>query len=83
MPVSLGQRSILNPLSWNLTIDSIVIAVTGSMSIGTLMVQLVNCLGSLNLLFSEVELLTSVESFNGKYSVLIERLSETIRIDPR
>ncbi|CAF1166593.1 unnamed protein product [Rotaria sordida] len=42
MPISLGQRSIPSPLSWNLTIDSTVIVVTGSMSIGTLIVQLVN-----------------------------------------
>ena len=45
MPVSLGQRSIPSPLSWNLTIDSTIVVVTGSMSIGTVMVQLVNRLG--------------------------------------
>jgi len=73
MPVSLGQRSIIDPNSWNLTIDSTVIVVTGSMSIGTLMVQLVNCLGSLNLLFSEAGLLMNVENFNEKYSFLIDR----------
>ncbi|CAF2936561.1 unnamed protein product [Rotaria sp. Silwood2] len=42
MPILSGQRSIPTPLSWNLTIDSTVVVVTGSMSIGALMVQLVN-----------------------------------------
>ncbi|CAF0869949.1 unnamed protein product [Rotaria sp. Silwood1] len=42
MPIPLGQRSIPSPSSWNLTIDSTVLVVTGSMSIGALMVQLVN-----------------------------------------
>jgi hypothetical protein len=45
MPVSLGERFVPDPLPWNLTIDSTVVVVTGSMSIGTLMVQLVNRLG--------------------------------------
>ena len=45
MPVALGQPSIPSPLSWNLTIDSTTLVVTGSMSIGTVMVQLVNRLG--------------------------------------
>ena len=45
MPVALGQPSIPSPLSWNLTIDATTLVVTGSMSIGTVMVQLVNRLG--------------------------------------
>jgi hypothetical protein len=45
MPVSLNQRSIPKPLSWNLTIDSTIVVVTGSMTIGSVMVQLVNRLG--------------------------------------
>ncbi|CAM4941863.1 unnamed protein product [Rotaria socialis] len=42
MPVSQWQRSIASELSWNLTIDSTAIVVTGSMSIGTVIMQLVN-----------------------------------------
>ncbi|CAF4136359.1 unnamed protein product, partial [Rotaria magnacalcarata] len=42
MPVSQWQRSMARELSWNLTIDSIAIVVTGSMSIATVMMQLVN-----------------------------------------
>jgi hypothetical protein len=45
MPILLEQKLIPSPLSWNLTIDSTVVVVTGSMSIGTLMVELVNRLG--------------------------------------
>ena len=45
MPILLQQPTIPNPLSWNLTVDSTVLVVTGSMSIGTVMVQLVNRLG--------------------------------------
>ncbi|CAF4765702.1 unnamed protein product [Rotaria sp. Silwood2] len=44
MPISLNQPSIPKPLSWNLTIDSTTVVVTGSMTIGSVMVQLVNCL---------------------------------------
>ncbi|CAF0861801.1 unnamed protein product [Rotaria sordida] len=44
MPIPLNQPSIPKPLSWNLTIDSTTIVVTGSMTIGSVMVQLVNCL---------------------------------------
>lgn len=46
MPVSLSQRSMPPPLSWNLTIDSTVLVVHGSMTVGAVMVQLVNHLGS-------------------------------------
>ena len=46
MPISVNQRSIPKPISWNLTIDSTIVAVTGSMTIGSVMVQLVNHLGS-------------------------------------
>jgi hypothetical protein len=45
MPISLNQRSIPKPLSWNLNIDSTIVVVTGSMTIGSVMVQLVNRLG--------------------------------------
>jgi hypothetical protein len=45
MPISLGQRSILNPPPWNLTIDSTAVLVTNSLSIDGLMGQLVNRLG--------------------------------------
>jgi kindlin 2 len=42
MPVSLNQRSMSKPLSWNLNIDSTIVVVNGSMTIGSVMVQLVN-----------------------------------------
>ncbi len=45
MPVSLNQRPIPKPLSWNLTINSTTVVVNGSMTIGSVMVQLVNRLG--------------------------------------
>ncbi|CAF3903125.1 unnamed protein product, partial [Rotaria sp. Silwood1] len=41
---SVNQPSIPKPLSWNLIIDSTIVVVTGSMTIGSVMVQLVNCL---------------------------------------
>ncbi|CAF4877551.1 unnamed protein product, partial [Rotaria sp. Silwood1] len=44
MPISVNQPSIPKPLSWNLIIDSTIVVVTGSMTIGSVMVQLVNCL---------------------------------------
>ncbi len=49
MPLSVGQRSTPTPISWSLTIDSKMVVVTGSMSIGALIVQLINHLGELNL----------------------------------
>jgi hypothetical protein len=39
------------PLSWNLNIDSTIVVVTGSMTIGSVMVQLVNRLGLFVCLF--------------------------------
>jgi len=51
MPVSLNQRSMPKPLSWNLNIDSTIVVVTGSMTIGSVMVQLVNRLGLFICLF--------------------------------
>jgi hypothetical protein len=45
MPVSLEQQWIPSPLSWSLKIDSTAVVVTGSMSIDTVIVQLVNGLG--------------------------------------
>ena len=40
-----NQRAIPQPLSWNLTIDSTTLLVNGSMTVGSVMVQLVNRLG--------------------------------------
>ncbi|CAF0782376.1 unnamed protein product [Adineta ricciae] len=37
-----NQRAIPQPLSWNLTIDSTTLLVNGSMTVGSVMVQLVN-----------------------------------------
>jgi hypothetical protein len=51
MPVSLNQRLLPKPLAWNLNIDSTIVVVTGSMTIGSVMVQLVNHLGLSYLLF--------------------------------
>ena len=45
MPVSLEQRLVAKPPSWNLTIDSTVVIVKGSMTIGSVMGQLVHRLG--------------------------------------
>ncbi|CAF1605580.1 unnamed protein product [Rotaria magnacalcarata] len=42
MPIPLSQPSIPRQLSWNLMIDSTAVVVTGSMTIGSVMVQLVN-----------------------------------------
>ncbi|CAF3235936.1 unnamed protein product [Rotaria socialis] len=42
MPVPLSQPSIPRQLSWSLMIDSTAVVVTGSMTIGSVMVQLVN-----------------------------------------
>ncbi|CAF0993378.1 unnamed protein product [Adineta steineri] len=42
MPTSLNQRSVPKSLSWSLTIDSTIVVVNGSMTIGSVMVQLVN-----------------------------------------
>lgn len=42
MPISLNQRSLPKPLSWNLNIDSTIVVVNSSMTIGSVMVQLVN-----------------------------------------
>ena len=42
MPISLNQRTLPKPLSWNLNIDSTNILVNSSMTIGSVMVQLVN-----------------------------------------
>ncbi|CAF1471026.1 unnamed protein product, partial [Adineta ricciae] len=46
MPISVGQRSTTNPPSWNLTIDSKVIPVTGSKSISTILAHLMDYLDS-------------------------------------
>ena len=45
MPVSLEQGFVAKPPSWNLTIDSTVVIVKGSMTIGSVMGQLVHRLG--------------------------------------
>ena len=47
MPISMNSPSIPKPLSWNLNVDSTIIVVTSSMTIGSVMIQLVNQLGKL------------------------------------
>ncbi|UJR35753.1 hypothetical protein I4U23_028502 [Adineta vaga] len=46
MPISIGQRSVTDLPSWNLAIDSKVLLVTGSMSIGTIIIHLMTYLDS-------------------------------------
>ncbi|CAF1354711.1 unnamed protein product [Adineta steineri] len=44
MSISIGQRSQSSQPSWNLTIDSRIVVVTGSMSIGAVIAQFMNYL---------------------------------------
>lgn len=45
MPISLGRKLTPSTVAWNLSIDSTIMTVTGSMSIGAVMVLLVNHIG--------------------------------------
>jgi hypothetical protein len=74
MPSSLNQqRAMPKPLSWNLHIDSTIVVVTGSMTVGSVMVQLVNRLGSF-LFFFRYRLI------NLLFFLSLEKMSHTISL---